>query len=327
MNRRRALIAALAFGAPLASRAQLEKKPWRVGLFLSGSRATGSGNEVAFLAGMKSLGYEVGRNVLVETRYAEGNPTRWSAIADELIALKPHVLVVSSSGNTIVMGRKTKTIPIVMGSVGDPVGDGIVESLAKPGGNVTGNSLQLVELGAKQIELMAQALPHVRGAAALVDLSQPRSQTDRYRQIANQAAAANGVALEIFGVNSSDEVRQVLKDPKTRQAGAMLFSAAPRFNVLRPEICRTATSLRLPLIGFSAEWPRDGALMSYSPSWSEAYRRAAYFVDRILKGAKPADLPVEQPTKFDLVINRKAEKMLGVTIPNSILVRADRVIE
>ena len=330
MNRRETTLALALLGAAgmsFVSVAQQPKKIWRVAFFLTGARDTGTVNELAFLAGMKDLGYVVGRNLLVETRYAGGDPARWPAIADELIALRPDVLVVSSTGNTLVTKRKTTTIPIVMGRVGDPVGDGIVQSLARPGGNVTGNSLQLVELGAKQIELMAEALPRVRRAALLVDLSQPKSQTERYQQIANAAAAAKGVALEAHGINSAEEVRQVLRSPATRQAGALLIGPAPRFNVLRPEICRSAADLRLPVIGFSAEWPQDGALMSYSPSWPEAYRRAANFVDRIFKGAKPADLPVEQPTTFELVINLKTAKALGLKIPQSVLLRADRVIE
>ena len=329
MNRRESFIALLALGAasvPFASLAQQKGKLWRVGFFLSGSRRTGGANEEAFLAGMKDHGYEVGRNLIVDTRYAEGDPARWPVIADELITLRPDVLVVSSTGNTIVMKSKT-AIPIVMGSVGDPVGDGIVKSLARPGGNVTGNSLQLVELGAKQIELMAEMLPGARRVALLVDLSQPRSQRDRYEQTANAAAAAKGFALEAHRINSRDEIRQVFRSLGSRQADALVVAPAPRFNVLRPEICQSAAKIRLPVIGFSAEWPQDGALMSYSPSWPEAYRRAAYFVDRIFKGAKPQDLPIEQPTKFDLVINARTAKTLGIVIPRSILVRADRVIE
>jgi len=330
MNRRDTVLALSALGAasvPFASFAQQKKKLWRVGFFLSGSRRTGGANEDAFLAGLKQHGYEVGRNLIVDTRYAEGDPARWPAIADELIALRPDVLVVSSTGNTIVTKSKTKTIPIVMGSVGDPVGDGIVQSLARPGGNVTGNSLQLVELGAKQIELMAESLPRVRRAALLTDLSQPKSQRERYEQIANAAAAAKGLALEVHRINSPEEVRQVFRNLASREAVVLLIGPAPRFNVLRPEICRSAADIRLPIIGFSEEWAQDGALMSYSPSWVEAYRRAAYFVDRILKGAKPSDLPIEQPTKFSLVVNAKVAKALGIKIPGVILLRADRVIK
>lgn len=330
MNRRDtvlALFAAGALGLPFASFAQQPKKPWRVGFFLSGSRRTGGANEEAFLTGMKERGYEVGRNLVVDTRYAEGDVARYPAIADELIALGPDVLVVSSTGNAIVVKRKTTTIPIVLGSVGDPVGDGLAQSLARPGGNVTGNSLQIFELGAKQIESIVELLPRMRRVALLSDLAQVKSARERYEKIANTAAATKGLSLEVHSVDSPETVRQAFRALEKRRADALLISPSPAFNVLRPEICQSAARIRLPLVGFSEEWPQDGALMSFSPSWVEAYRRAAYFVDRILKGARPADLPIEQPTKFSLVINAKAAKALGVRIPQSILIRADRVIE
>jgi putative ABC transport system substrate-binding protein len=163
--------------------------------------------------------------------------------------------------------------------------------------------------------------------ALLMDDSQVKSQNERYEQITRTAAAAKGVALEVHRINSPEDVRQVFRNLETRQADALLIGPAPRFNTLRPEICQSAARIRLPVIGFSEEWPVDGALMSFSASWVDAYRRAAYFVDRIFKGAKPADLPIEQPTKFDLVINARTARALGIKIPGPILLRADRVIE
>ena len=330
MNRRDTVLALFALGVtgvPFASLAQQPKKRWRVGFFLSGSRRTGGANEEAFLAGMKDLGYDVGRNLIVDTRYAEGDPARYPAIADELIALRPDVLLVSSTGNAVVTKSRTLTIPIVLGSVGDPIGAGLAQSLARPGGNVTGNSLQIFELGAKQIELMIEVLPRMRRVALLTDLSQVKSAKERYEEIVNTAAAAKGLALQVHGVDGPEAVRQAFRILEKRRADALLISPSPPFNVLRPEICQSAANIRLPLIGFSEEWPQDGALMSFSPSWVEGYRRAAYFVDRILKGAKPADLPIEQPTKFSLVVNARVAKALGILIPNTILQRADRVIE
>lgn len=192
---------------------------------------------------------------------------------------------------------------------------------------MTGNSLQVVELGAKQIEVTAEGLPRMRRVAVLTDLSQVKSNRERYEQIAHTAAAAKGLSLEVHHIDSPEVVRRVFRNPETRRADALLIKPSPRFNVLRQEICRSAASIRLPIIGFSDEWAEDCALMSYSPSWVEAYRRAAYFVDRILKGAKPADLPVEQPTRFELVVNLKTAKALGIKIPGLILLRADRLIE
>ena len=316
-----------AASATFVASAQQKQKIRRVGYFSSGSRSAGGSINDAFLAGMRDYGYEVGRNLIVDARYAEGDPSRYPALADELIALKPDVLLVSSTGNAIVLKARTKTIPIVLGSVGDPVGSGLVESLARPGGNVTGNSLQLVELGAKQIELMAQVLPSMRRVAVLTDLSQARSASDQYERIANTTAAAKGLLLEVHRVDSAESVRREFRKLETRRADALLINPSPPLNVLRPQICRSAANIRLATVGFSDEWARDGALMSFGPSWVAAYRRAAYFVDRILKGAKPGDLPIEQPTKFDLVVNAGTAKALGVKIPQSILLRADRVIE
>jgi len=327
MNRRDWVIAVAtlaATSAPFASFAQRKQRIWRVGYF---SSAVGGTYNDAFLAGMKEYGYEVGRNLTVEARYAKGDPSRYPALADELIALRPDVLLVSSTGNAIVMKAKTTTIPIVLGAVGDPVGSGLVESLARPGGNVTGNSLQLVELGAKQIELMVEVLPRLRRVAVLTDLSQRRAARERYEQVANAGAAAKGLSLEVHRVDGAEAVRQAFQKLEAQRADALLINPSPPLNVLRPEICKRAANIRLPTVGFSDEWARDGALMSFGPSWVQAYRRAAYFVDRILKGARPADLPIEQPTKFNLVVNARTAKTLGIQIPQSILLRADRVIE
>jgi putative ABC transport system substrate-binding protein len=225
------------------------------------------------------------------------------------------------------MKAKTTTIPIVLGYVGDPVGDGLVQSLARPGGNVTGNSLQLFELGAKQIELMTEALPRLRRVAVLTDLSQKKAARERYEQVASEGAAAKGLSLEVHRVDGAEAVRQAFRKLEAQRADALLINPSPPLNVLRPEICKRAANIRLPTVGFSDEWARDGALLSFGPSWVEAYRRAAYFVDRILKGAKPADLPIEQPTKFSLVVNARIAKTLGIKIPQSTLLRADRVIE
>lgn len=321
-----ALFALGAAGVPFTARAQ-QKQTWRIGIFSSGSKPLSQATADAFLAGMKEYGYEVGRNLIVDRRYAEGDPARYPALADELIALRPDVLLVSSTGNAIVMKSKTTTIPIVLGSVGDPVGDGLVQSLARPGGNVTGNSLQLFELGAKQIDLMIEVLPRMRRVAVLTDLSQKKSARDRYEQIANAAATAKNLSLEVHRIGSPEAVRQAFRKLEGQRADALLINPSPPLNVLRQEICRSAASIRLATVGFSDEWTQDGALLSFGPSWAAAYRRAAYFVDRILKGAKPADLPIEQPTKFSLVINARTARALGVKIPGPVLLRADRVIE
>ncbi|MFZ2652695.1 MAG: ABC transporter substrate-binding protein [Burkholderiaceae bacterium] len=331
MNDRRRLFVTLAAAslscAQTAGLAQPNRKLWRVGYFSSASRPASGAIDEEFLAGMKDLGYEVGRNLIVDWRYAEGDAARYPALADELIALQPDVLLVSSTGNIIVMKSKTTTIPIVMGSPGDPVADGIVQSLARPGGNITGNSLQLTELSAKQIEMMGEVLPRMRRVVLLIDSSQVSTANERVEQLARAAASLRRVSLDAHRIDSPEAVRQAFRKLKTQRADALLLSPTPRFNVLRPEICQSAMNIRLAVIGFSDEWAEDGALMSFGPNWDAAYRRAAYFVDRIFKGAKPADLPVEQPTRFSMVINAKTARALGITFPGITLLRADRVIE
>ncbi len=195
------------------------------------------------------------------------------------------------------------------------------------GGNVTGISLQLHELGAKHIELMAELLPRMRRAALLMDLAQPKSLSDHYERIASTAAATKGIALEMHRIDSLEEIRRVFRLLETKRADALLLNPSPRFNTLRREIAQSAASIRLPSISFQEEYAQDGGLISYGPSFLEAYRRVAYFVDRIFKGAKPQDLPIEQPTKFSLVINARVAKALGITFPAAIRVRAERVIE
>ena len=215
----------------------------------------------------------------------------------------------------------------MLGSVGDPVGDGIIKSLARPGGNVTGTSLQLFELGVKQIELVAEMLPRMRRPAVLTHVSQVKTARDRYELVTRNAAAAKGLSLGVHQASGAASIGLTFQALAAEQADAVLINPSPQLNALRSEICRRAIDSRLPTVSFVEEWAQDGALMSFGPSWTTAYRRAAYFVDRILKGAKPADLPVEQPTKFDLVVNAKTARTLGVKIPHTVLVRADRVIE
>lgn len=258
MNRRKAVLALVGLGAtslPFFALGQQPKKMWRVGYFSAGFRGTAA-NEEAFLAELKARGYEVGRNLILDMRYAEWEAARYPGLADELIALRPDVLLVTSTGNALVVKRKTATIPIVLGSVGDPVGDGLVQSLARPGGNITGNALQILELGAKQIELMTEVLPRMRRVAVLTDLSQLAFARVRYERIASAAAAAKGLSLELHRVDGSESVRQAFRKLTTKRADALLINPSPLLNVLRPEICRSAADIRLPSVGFSNEWRR-----------------------------------------------------------------------
>ena len=322
-----ALFAAGVVGVPFASRAQKKDRLWRVGIVFSTSELVAKVLEGAFLAGMKDRGYDVGRNLIVDSRFAEGNLARYSVLIDEVIALRPDILIGTSAGVAIVMKQKTTTIPIVMGTVSDAVGVGLAQSLGRPGGNVTGVSLQLHELSAKHIEIMGELLPRMRRVALLTDLSQPKALSEQYERIANTTATAKGLALEVHGVDSVEKIHELFQTLQKRGVDALLINPSPRFNNLRREIIRSAASIRLPSIGFVEEYAQEGGLISYGPSFVESLRRVAYYVDRIFNGAKPSDLPIEQPTKFSLVINARTAKALGIKIPGPVLLRADRVIE
>jgi putative ABC transport system substrate-binding protein len=330
MNRRRLLLAApawLALARAGAAVAQQKGRVWRVGAVWAGSRSGQNASELAFLAGMKEHGYEVGRNLALESRYAEGEPGRYAPLVEELVALAPDILLGTSTGVAIEMKRRTTTIPIVTGTTSDPVGSGLAQSLARPGGNVTGMAVQIHELGAKHIELVAEALPRVRRVAVLTHLAGEKHLWERYEQLAQSAAAAKGVTLEAVRVKSRDEVQQSVRAMEKREAGALLITPSPPINALRREVIEAAAAIRLASIGFEDSWAADGGLMSYGPNFLAAYRRTAYFVDRIFKGATPAELPVEQPTVFSFIVNARVAKAFGVKLPAPILLRADRVIE
>lgn len=330
MNRRETVLALVALGvagAPIASIAQKKEKVWRVGIVWGGSDLTSKASDEAFLAGMKERGYLVGRNLIIDTRYADGDSTRVLALVHQVIALKPDVLLGSTAAAAIAMKSSTKTIPIVMGTVSDAVGTGLAQSLGRPGGNVTGVSLQLHELSAKHIEIMAELLPRMKRVALLTDLSQPKTLSEQYERIAHAVTNAKGIALEVHRVDSVETLREVFQALKTRRVDALLINPSPRFNSLRREIIESSASIRLPSVGFTEDYAQGGGLMSYGPSFVEAIRRATYFVVRIFEGAKPAELPIEQPTKFELVINMKTARAIGVKIPPALLFRAERVIE
>jgi len=330
MNRRETIVALLAVGAggaPLASFAQQPKRRWRVGTVGGGDEIAAKRLHDSFLAGMAEHGYQLGQNLTLEVRYAGGAPTRYLALAEELIALKPDALLGSNAGVAIAMKNRTATIPIVMCTVSDAVGTGLAQSLARPGGNVTGLSLQLHELGAKHIEVMAELLPQARTVALLTDATQPWSLSEAYERLAMAAAAPKKITVNVYRVGRPDELRRTFRFLELDKADALLLNPSPRFNAMRNEIIQGASTVRVPSIGWEEVLAQSGGLASYGPSFLQAYRRVAYFVDRIFKGAKPADLPIEQPTKFELVINLKTAKALGVKIPQSTLLRADRVIE
>jgi putative ABC transport system substrate-binding protein len=327
MNRRdtMALLALAAAGVTMAS-AQPKSRVWRVGNVHGVSVRVAKPYEDAFIAGMKERGYDIGRNLIFDQRHADGDPARYPALVDELIAVKPDVLIGANTGVARVMQSRTTTIPIVLATSGDPVGDGLVQSLARPGGNVTGVSLQLSEFGGKHVELLGDLLPHLRRAALLLDAA-PTVQLEAYERLAKSAAAARGYSLQIFRIKSVEDMRSTFGQIEAQRPDALAIFLSPRLNSFRLEIIQRATVMRLPSIAHHEGYAQEGGLMSYGPSFVEGWRRVPYFVDRILKGAKPSELPVEQPTKFVLAINAATARALGVKIPDVIRVRADQIIE
>jgi len=279
-----------------------------------------------FRQGLRGLGYVEGRDIRIEQRFAAGRPERFPDLIAEMVHLKVDILVVASAPGALAAKRATTSIPIVFLGVGDPVAQGVVPSFARPGGNITGLSLAFGErFAGKWVELLREAVPGVSHVAAMLSSSNPANVT--YRKEIQQSAKVLGVKLELFSVSDREQLDAVFKAIIASRATAVIVAAAPLFSVHLPQLVEFAARNRLPAMYFFREYVEAGGLMAYGPSLTDSWQRAAIYVDKILKGAKPADLPVEQPTKFELVINMKTAKALGLTIPPSLLLRADQVIE
>jgi len=319
---------AVLLAAPLAAEAQQAGKVARIGLLslnLVPNRHLGE----AFRQGLRDLGYVEGRNVVIEYRDAEGKPERLPALAAELVALKVDVIVTGGGTPPALAAKQaTKTIPIVFSSVPDPVTDKLVTSLARPGGNVTGSSNLNPELVGKCLEQLKQVVP---GVSRVAVLWQPGAMDERTEQdilkAADVAARALGVRLQVVEARGSADVDRALSDITRARAAALTVLPSAMLFTERRRLVALAAKNRLPAVYAQREFVDAGGLMSYGPNLADLFRRAAVYVDKILKGAKPADLPVEQPTKFELVINLKTAKALGLTIPPSVLGRADEVIQ
>jgi putative tryptophan/tyrosine transport system substrate-binding protein len=328
VQRRDFLIAAGALlAAPLAAVAQQAAKIARIG-FLTANLAPNPHLREAFRQGLRDLGYVEGRNVVIEYRYAEGKPERLPALAAELVALKVDVIVASGTLAALAAKQATRTLPIVFSPAGDPVGSGLVTSLARPGGNVTGLSAFAPELVGKRLELLKQAVP---GVSRVAVLWQPgafgeRAEMDTLK-LAEVAARDLGVPLQFVEARGPADFDRAFSDMTRARAGALTVLASNMFNSERRRLVDLAAEKRLPALYSARELVDAGGLMSYGPNLADLYRRAATYVDKILKGANPAGLPVEQPTKFELVINLKTAKVLGLTIPQSVLTRADDLIQ
>ena len=279
----------------------------------------------AFREGLRELGYVEGKNILIEYRYAEGKSDRLPDLATELVRLKVNVIVAPTTPAALAAKKATRTIPIVFTAAADPVGSGLVTSLAHPAGNVTGLSLVPgLEMSSKQLELLKEAVAKLTHVAVLSD---PGNQpTAGFVKEAARAARSLALRLDVVEARDANEIDSAFSAIEKKRAGALLVIASPILNVNRSQIVSFATSRRLPAMYPYSEFIDSGGLMSYGPHQPDLWRRGATYVDKILRGANPADIPVEQPTKFELVINLKTAKQIGLTIPPNVLARADRVI-
>jgi putative ABC transport system substrate-binding protein len=318
-------LAAVAFGAPLAAFAQQKGKVWRIG-FLGATSASGlAGRVEALRAGLRDLGYVEGKNIVIEYRWAEDKYDRLPELAADLVHLKVDVIVTHGNSGIIAAKNATSTLPIVMAASPDPVAMGLVASLARPGGNVTGMSGIAPETIAKRLELLVDAFPRTKQVAVLFHPDNPG-----YIRLVVPAmeVAAKSLKLELqqFAVRGPGDLDNAFAAMAKIRVDAVVTTDDPVLVANFGAIAKLAAKMRLPSIGLP-EFAEAGGLMAYGADRLELFRRAAYFVDRILKGAKPADLPVEQATRFETVVNLKTAKALGITIPQSFLLRTDRVIE
>jgi putative tryptophan/tyrosine transport system substrate-binding protein len=315
----------LMIGSALSSSATVEAQPARklprIGVIAE--RASPDPMVEAFLEGLRDLGYIDGQNIVIEKRYGQGAVDKYPELAAELVGLKVDVLVVGGSFAARSAKAATTTIPIVFTSVADPVAAGLVMSLSHPGGNATGLSNIVAELSGKQLELLKLASPKISRVAVLHN----SLNSGAALKVTREAARTLGVELDFLDVRQSSELSRALAMVTGRRADAILALSDPVMGNALPQLSRFALVNRLPAIYSRSEFAEEGGLLAYGPSFATSYRRAAAYVDRILKGAKPGDLPVEQPTKFELVINLKTAKALGLNVSQTILQRADRRIE
>jgi len=321
-------LCAMLFALCHPAEAQQPNKVPRIGYLSSGNAASESSRSEGIRLALREHGYIEGQNIAIEYRYSEGKRDRLLELAAELVRLKVDIIVVSAGDTWIRAARDaTKRIPIVMGGAGlDPVEAGYIESLARPGGNVTGVTNLTGELGGKRLELFKEAVPKVARVAVLHDPATAAS-VHQVKEVLPAAARALGLTIKLWEVQGTDGFERVFAALNKERPDGLYVSLGPLMLANGKRIAGYALKSRLPSIYVRREFVDAGGLMSYGADLADSYRRVAYFVDRILKGAKPADLPVEQPTKFELVINLKTAKQIGLTIPPNVLARADKVIK
>jgi putative ABC transport system substrate-binding protein len=313
-------IPAVAAAWPLIASAQRAPKAYRIG-YLAPALIPHLKN--ALFEALAELGYVEGQNLKVEYRYGAGEAL--DALAAELVGLKPDLIITVATSQALAAKRATKTIPVVMATAGDPLRLGVVTSLARPGGNITGVTLYGTELSAKRIELFREAVPGIKRLACLANAKNPYTQV--LWQETEPAARALGLEPMLFQVPELGDLPAAFREMKGKDANALVVFSDALFNSARRQIVALAAEYRLPAMYEGQEFVEAGGLISYGPNIVEMTRRSAAFVDKILKGANPADLPIEQPTRFELAINAKSAKALGLTVPPTLIARADEVIE
>ena len=324
-----ALIATLISGtlvAPIAAGTQSGAKAPRIGVFFASNPTATARNNDAFTQGLRERGYVEGQHIVLERRYGEGRAERMAEIAAELVRMKVDVIVAVSDQPIAVVKRQTQSIPIVMVNSTDPVGTGFVASLARPGGNVTGLSLMAPELGGKRLELLREAVPHL-SRVAVIWSPDVRGAVLEYKEMEGPARSLRLQLQSVEVSHADDFARAFSAITDARAEAVVVISQGPLMFANRSQIVSLAQKNRLVSMYGQQDYADAGGVMAYGTTAAEGWRRAATYVDKILKGAKPGDLPVEQPTKFDLVINLSAARALGLTIPPSLLRRADRVIQ
>jgi putative ABC transport system substrate-binding protein len=319
-----AVVLALSFVlAPLAVDAQPSEKVYRIGMLERTSKTLNAASLNGFLRGMQELGYVEGKHFVIEYRSADGLDERFPELAADLVRVKVDLIVTRGTQAILATKNATNTIPIVITGAGDPIAQGIVASLARPGGNITGLNPMVTELYPKRVELLRALVPKAVRIAALCNMSSP-AVPPAWKEV-ERAARSLGIEAQLFDVRKTGDLGPAFEGAVKQRADGLVVALDTLTQANRQLIVELAGKHRLPAVYASSEF--FGGLVTYGANYADVYRRAAAFVDKIFKGAKPADLPVEQPTKFELVINLKTAKALGLTIPQSLLVRADEIIQ
>lgn len=325
LQRRQFLVRSMALALLAGARVEAQPRTYRMAILSPSTDAAGAHLRSALIGRLEELGYREGRYFAIERRFAEGRLERLAALAAELLTLKPDIIFVTGTQATLAVSKATSTVPIVFALVADPVGSGIVKNLARPGSNATGLSAQIVDIQGKRLQLLKEAFPSVSRVAVLLN---PRNASDGLLLSAlKEAGKTLALNLRVVEAGSPEEFAPAFRSLEIERPDALYVIENPLNFSHRERIVEFANDRRLIAVYGATEFAEAGGLISYSNKWTEHYRAAATYIDKILKGAKPADLPIEQPTRFELVLNLKTAKALGVKFPTEIVLRADRVIE